>query len=430
MWTEGTRHLATPGVGWIIDQNLGNVWPRIDQELTRGLHATDEGLILEYLRGPPEVQPPPFRRQGARARVPLAVSPDFTRLRKAFFQTTNGDLAVVLSQVKLGQSLDVVPQYYLLLNFAIRRGLTLAEDRALTGPFGELVNPILQAIRRDCQTPFLFRKLRTPAEMEPDPLRNAERQSLCLLEQPIRKMWEKITARIEAILPPLARVQYGKWKAQGMQLSDTRLLGCWNHYRELILHWAFDMAQIPTSPHSTAILRQLILQRVSEIWIQTNAIQWTEDVSQAYALGQALLPLPFQSPRAGPEPRLARPLEEPRLQCLIATPSRGLTLSAQNHALLMRLPMRIPVVGEAPSARILQFHKTQGGEQLPWSQGLPQSRNLVPGGRELQSPSASVAGTGSFKAPGLLSTGPTSQGDPSSQGRSEFSGGPQFILER
>ena len=431
LWTEGTRYLSTPGVGWIIDQNLGNIWPRIQDELARGLHHSDQGLLLEYGRGPPELQPPLSRRQKALTRVSAAVTPEFTRLRGAFFRTTNGDLAVILSQGRTPLFLDAVPQYYLLLNFAVRRTLTPVADEALKGPFGQLVDPILQAIRRDCQTPFLFRKLRTPSEMEADSLRDQERQSLCLLAQPIKTMWTKITDRIEAILPPLARVQYGKWKALGMQMDDTRPLNCWEHYRELILHWAFEMANIPTSPRSTVILRQLILQHISEIWIKTTAIQWTEDISRAYTLGLSLLPVPFQSPRALPEPLLARPVGPPRFPYFLVSPNPKLTPLAQDHALLMRIPMRIPVEGQAPAPRVLRFRNAQGGEQLPWDQGLPRSRNLVPGGREIPGPSVPLVEDGSFKVPGSVSAdldpqkNPDLQEHPDSAGNSGSSSSPE-----
>ena len=120
LWAHGTRHWSTPGLEWIIHQQLGDAKDKILEKL-RARRPADPSVLVHYMRGPPETAPVLDDELSVGEVSERVQYPYFSRYRELFLWTTTPDIWTVpdcLTEYLIG---DVVSTYWGFLVFAVRR---------------------------------------------------------------------------------------------------------------------------------------------------------------------------------------------------------------------------------------------------------------------------------------------------------------------
>ena len=343
LWAHGTRHLSTPGLEWIIHQQIGDNRGKIMERLNRRRHS-DPSVLVNYMRGPPESAPPIDPRLSV-GEVSEQVRYQYhSRYRELFLRTTSPDVWTApdcLTEYLIG---DVVSTYWGFIVFAIKRSFTPErEPKIARGAFGRLVNPILSCIRQDCDTPIAFRQLRDLLETPQDtPNHQRRRLDYGIHDVNVRGVLLRVQRAAQTTVIREVGNQFEKWKNKGMHPDRTRNLNYWSHLKAELIDWIFRIARVPGSPRSTVIAQHLAWQFVSQLWGREMAGRYSEEVAETFSRGAALLPVPFLCPSAVEERAPPGGLPPPRLRpyMLTAFVQDG-RLTIQEDTLLEQFPIVI-----------------------------------------------------------------------------------------
>ena len=316
MWAHGTRHLSTPGLEWIIHQQLGDNKGTISERLQRRRH-NDPSVLVHYVRGAPETAPPIDPRMSVGEVSERVTFQYHSRYRELFLRTTSPDVWTApdcLTEYLIG---DVVATYWGFMVFAIRRSFAPGrEPKVAKGAFGRFVNPILSRIRYDCDTPIAFRQLRDLLESPQDtPHHQRRRLDYGIHDYHVQGVLRRVRSAAQSTIIREVGNQFEKWKNRGMHPDRTQHLNYWPHLKTELLDWVFRIARVPGSPRSTVIAQHLAWQFVSQLWGREMAGRYSEEVAETFSRGAALLPIPFlcpsaveeQAPTGGPPPPRLRP---------------------------------------------------------------------------------------------------------------------------
>ena len=386
-WVEGHRHLTHPSLHWILRQQIGEALDELQKRFKIRLHEGQPRLRLQYLRGPPEAQPTEDDLKTAMGEVVEGFNMvGFTRYRELFYRLTEGQLWSApdhLTEYLVG---DVTATYWGFINYALRRTLVPAVDPAADGKFGKMLNPILQAIRNDCDTPLAFKQVKNIVEPLPDRRSQRTAQSRLTLgihDAKIRGVIHDIFPKIRSILRPAVAVSFNKWKYNGMHPDKAEVLNYWPQIRKHIQDWVYRMARIPTSPRSTILAQQLVLQEVSLTWAREMTARFSDELSELFSRGTVILPPPFLSPQAVPELPATQPDPPKAYNFLLPAYISGQSITVQGPAILNVVNTRVPIGAYGQTVSIANFERRElAPKGMVWDQGQEELRQVPFGAAE------------------------------------------------